>query len=133
MKLIKYPTVKDIIKTNQRVLFEIKIRKANRHQLLVGPTILQKILASVKRTSGNIYDKAATLLSELVRRHPFASGNRRTAFAAAMEFLLVNGVESPLLRKKKSERVLIGVRESYYGKKEIVRWLKTGEIRAFKR
>lgn len=35
--------------------------------------------------------KAATLLLEIVRRHPFVDGNKRTAFDAMMTFLELNG------------------------------------------
>jgi len=35
--------------------------------------------------------KAATLLLEIARRHPFVDGNKRTAFDAMMTFLELNG------------------------------------------
>ncbi|MBU3904688.1 MAG: type II toxin-antitoxin system death-on-curing family toxin [Nanoarchaeota archaeon] len=38
-----------------------------------------------------INNKAAILLLETVRRHPFVDGNKRTAFDAMMTFLELNG------------------------------------------
>ncbi|MDO8537940.1 MAG: type II toxin-antitoxin system death-on-curing family toxin [archaeon] len=35
--------------------------------------------------------KAATLLMEIARRHPFADGNKRTAFESMITFLELNG------------------------------------------
>ncbi|MEW6295339.1 MAG: type II toxin-antitoxin system death-on-curing family toxin [Candidatus Diapherotrites archaeon] len=35
--------------------------------------------------------KAATLLVEIARRHPFMDGNKRTAFESMMAFLELNG------------------------------------------
>ena len=130
---LRFPTADKIIKTNKRVLEEIKVRKADKHQLLASKEKLNNIILSVRKTHGDIFDKAANLMTELVRSHPFASGNRRTAFTVTMEFLLINGFVSPLFKKQQSEKVLLGIRESYYSKKEIKYWLKKGEIRAFKR
>jgi len=38
-----------------------------------------------------INNKSATLLMEIVRRHPFVDGNKRTAFDAMITFLEANG------------------------------------------
>lgn len=48
------------------------------------------IIYKVGSTRG-INKKAATLLMEIVRRHPFIDGNKRTAFDAMMTFLELNG------------------------------------------
>ena len=37
--------------------------------------------------------KAATLLMDIIRRHPFVDGNKRTAFNAMIMFLKANGKE----------------------------------------
>ena len=80
--------------------------------------------------SGDFYDKAAALLIVLVQSLPFDSGNRRTASAASMAFLRING-EYP--RIVHDTRVLQEVREGFYAKDEIKNWLKGHEIWAFHR
>lgn len=40
-----------------------------------------------------IYDKAAILLINIVKKHPFANANKRTGFMSAHVFLKVNGYE----------------------------------------
>jgi death-on-curing protein len=40
-----------------------------------------------------VNQKAATLLMEIIRKHPFVDGNKRTAFNAMMVFLKANGKE----------------------------------------
>lgn len=48
------------------------------------------IIYKVGATRG-LNRKAATLLMEIIRRHPFVDGNKRTAFDAMMAFLELNG------------------------------------------
>lgn len=79
-----------------------------------------------------MYDKAAALLKVLLQAHPFASGNRRTAFAVAQNFLLYNGTETKV-NDKENAYILQGIREGYYADNEIKQWLVKGEIREFKR
>jgi prophage maintenance system killer protein len=68
----------------------------------------------------------------LIQAHPFASGNRRTAFVVVENFILHNG-ERPKVNKDASASVLQGIREDYYNDDEIKKWLKGGTIREFKR
>jgi len=44
-------------------------------------------------TGGDLFDLAAVLLWHLASDHPFADGNKRTALASALVFLLINGME----------------------------------------
>jgi death-on-curing protein len=48
------------------------------------------IVYKVGSTRG-VNNKAAALLLEIARRHPFVDGNKRTAFDAMMTFLELNG------------------------------------------
>jgi death-on-curing protein len=41
----------------------------------------------------DLFTKAAALLQSLARNHALLDGNKRTAWAAAWTFLLINGVE----------------------------------------
>jgi len=42
---------------------------------------------------GDIVSEAAALWESLSQNHPFIDGNKRTAFAAMLTFLSINGVE----------------------------------------
>ena len=41
----------------------------------------------------DLFSKAAALLQSLARNHALIDGNKRTAWAAAWTFLIINGVE----------------------------------------
>ena len=125
----RYPSSEELIRINRIVLEEIKIRKADRPQVL-STKGLQSVIEITQQTRGDIYDKAVTLLTELVRKHPFASGNRRTAYVALRFFLEANGQKMKVAHDPK---VLLGIREEFYGRNEIKAWLKGSAIREFKR
>jgi death-on-curing family protein len=82
---------------------------------------------------GDVYDKAAILLRELIQKHPFANGNRRTAFTAVKYFIDMNNSTFGIQPSKSQPRVLVGIREGYYIHQEIKEWFKNGKIREFKR
>ena len=126
---IKYLTLEELIESNRKVLEEIKVRKADRHEIL-SKTSLAKILDTVDKLPGDLYDQATTLLIELIRSHCFASGNKRTAYAATHLFLKVNGEQ---LKTIQNPRILIGIREGFYNRNEIKDWLKGNAIREFTR
>ena len=78
---ITYPTVDKIIELNALILSVISTKKGDKAELL-NRQKLNKIVEECEADKGDIYDKASILLKELVRQHPFASGNRRTALIA---------------------------------------------------
>lgn len=129
--MVKYPTVEDVINTNARVLSEIKVKKADTHEVLSRRKITE-VLESVAADNGGLYDKAAKLLKGLLQVHPFASGNRRTAFIITQNFLFYNGKETKITGKENAY-ILQGIREGHYNDNEIKEWLMKGEIREFKR
>jgi len=88
--MIELPTEDDIIQLNKEILKTIKVKKADKHKVVKEAAIAQAI-ESARKSSGDLYDKAAILLINLVQGHPFDSGNRRTAFAPAMTLLRLNG------------------------------------------
>jgi prophage maintenance system killer protein len=124
-----YPAVEDIIETNWRVLQEIKVKRADRHRVLSR----RKVEDAIRKTTeskGDVYDKASTLLMELVQGHAFASGVRRTAFTVAISFLKMNGANANVVN---NPDVLTGIRERFYSKDEVKNWLKGNEVRKFTR
>lgn len=129
--MISYPSVEDIVLANVKVLREIKVKKADKHEVLSREKI-RKLLGRVEEVKGDVYDKATILLRELVQAHPFASGNRRTAFLVTQNFLIYNEKELRM-NNDQNAYILQGIREGYYSDEEIKNWLIKGEIREFKR
>ena len=132
MKKIVYPTPEKIIEINKIVLNRIKVKKADKPEIL-SYTALIETIEICKNKKGDIYDKAVCLLKGITQRHPFASGNRRTAFVVTEDFLIENKKEAKFQNSEKEAKVFKGIREGYYSDQEITDWIKDGEIREFKR
>jgi len=129
MSDVIYPTIDELVELNRRVLGEIRVKKADRHQVL-SRSGLEHLMRLVEEQAGGVYEKSVTLLTVLVRTHPFASGNRRTAYLATMSFLRINGRTATV---QHDPRVLQGIREEFYTRDEIKAWLKGYEIKEFRR
>lgn len=85
MSDIIYPSIEKIIEYNFLVLKLIKVKKADEAKVL-SKTRIMEVLEECEDAEGDIYDKAVCLLTSLIQKHPFASGNRRTAFIVVKEF-----------------------------------------------
>jgi len=129
---IKYPTSEKVIEYNLLALTLIKVKKADQPKVLSNHAIVSAI-EECRQTKGDIYDKAVHLLKGIIQKHPFASGNRRTAFIVAKEFLLSNKAVFRVQDDPAHARVMQGIREDYYTSEEIKEWIKNGKIREFKR
>ncbi len=105
------------------------VRKADRYEVS-SKAGLKQVLEGVENMTGDIHEKAALLLAELVRGHCFASANKRTAYASTRLFLEANG---RTMRDLEEPRMLIGIREEFYNTEEITNWLKGSAIREFTR
>ncbi len=82
---IRYLSYEQIVDLNKAVLERFKVSKHDRH-LVWYPQKLGKIVDDVESSEGDIYSKAALLLTELTNSHVFKSGNKRTAFSATVTF-----------------------------------------------
>lgn len=69
---IIYPTPEQIIEYNILILNIIKVKKADKAEVL-RPGIISAIIDQCKETGGDIYDKAVCLFKGLVQEHAFAS------------------------------------------------------------
>lgn len=131
-KRLKYPTADRIIEYNVLALTIIKVKKADRPMVLSSGR-LDCIIKECKNLEGDLYDKAVSLFKGIIQLHPFASGNRRTAFIVTKEFLKENGGKFNIEDDPKQAKVMLGVREKYYTDEEIKEWIKHGKIKPFKR
>ncbi len=101
--------------------------------LVLSHAKLVEVIDGCRALDGDVYDKAVFLLKGLIQKHPFASGNRRTAFVATKDFLVSNGEKFGVKDRPEDARVMIGIRERYYDDEDIKGWLKHGTIREFRR
>ncbi len=132
MKELWYPTPEHVAECNVLVL-NILVAKKNDKPKLVSHQKLVETIARSRECGGNIYEKAAILLAGIVKGHPFDSGNRRTAFLVAKEFLIRNGCTTPIKDNPENAKILLGIREGFYTLEEIKVWLSNGNIKAFNR
>jgi len=129
---IRYPGVEEIEEFNLLALAVIKVKKADAHKVLSRAKIIVAI-EGCKNAEGDIYLKAAVLISALVSAHAFASGNRRTAFITAKYFVLSNNGSFGITDDPANAKTMMGIREGYYSEDEITEWIKHGKIREFER
>ena len=129
---INYPTVEHIIEFNHLALALVKVKKADKPVVLSKPKLLE-IFEECQNAQGDVYDKAVVLLNGIVKKHPFASGNRRTAILVTKDFLHDNNAVLGIKDEPGQARVLLGIREGFYTNEEIKEWIKHGKIRSFER
>lgn len=129
---IIFPTAEKIIEFNLLALKLIKARKADQPKVLSHKKILDTI-EKCQNLEGEIYDKAVCLLKGLIQNHPFASGNRRTAFIVVKEFLMMNNKPFKVHDDPNHAKVMQGIRENHYTDEEIKEWLSHGKIKEFRR
>lgn len=131
MKII-YPNPEKIIEHNLLVLNILKVKKADKAEVLSYQK-LAEITEGCESLEGGIYDKAVYLLKNIIQKHTFASGNRRTAFMVTKYFLHNNKAVFKIKDEPKYAKIMIGIRENYYEEFEIKEWIKYGKIREFRR
>ncbi len=127
-----YLSEEDVIAFNRVALDVLRVKKADRPELRSRQK-LGAALEACRSHEGSVHEKAAVLLSRLVKAHAFASGNRRTAFLAAKEFVLANGGRFAVPDDAKNAKTLQGIREDFYTVEEISRWIEDGTIKEFRR
>jgi death-on-curing protein len=91
--------------------------------------LLSSALGTASATFGGAFlhqslmEMAAAYLFHIAQNHPFVDGNKRTALAAALVFLLLNEVEIDSSEDDLTELVL-GVAEGKITKSEVAVFLK---------
>lgn len=127
-----YLSVEQIVEYNILVINLIQAKKADKAEVL-SKWKLDEVVENCKEFEGDVYDKAVFLLKGLIQKHPFASGNRRTAFIAVKDFLLKNNEFFGIKDDPAQAKVMTGIREKLYKDEELKEWLKHGKIRKFER
>lgn len=121
---IRYLTVDNLILINRQL---IRLQTPNEMVGVLKPNELsssQQRPAQIRfyEQTGDMYRLAATLIESLIRNHPFANANKRTAAAAGVLFLMMNGYE---LTAPGHELVamMLGVANGDYTCDELESWL----------
>ena len=113
---MKYLGAKDIVKMN---VIQIKKYSPNETIGVKDPNALEMCVGQLKATAfgeevyPSVYEKAALLLIQLIKKHPFHNANKRTAFLAVFVFLKING---QLLTIKQKDAVNLVVYIATYNK-----------------
>lgn len=71
----------------------------------------------------NMVEEAAALMESLANNHPFLDGNKRTAFAAAHTFLLVNGFDLLVDSISAFEFIMGSISSGEFRFVQILQWL----------
>ena len=88
------------------------------------PSLLDMIVRETRKYEGDIYQKAAFLLSKIIYTHVFKDGQHRTAFATTEMFLRKNGARIYYRDYKEAQRFLKEIGQ--YKIDEIAEWLRHG-------
>ncbi|MFH0869889.1 MAG: Fic family protein [archaeon] len=105
-----YPTVEKIIEYNFLALEFIRVKKADQPKVL-SHSKLSGVIADCEKKEGDLYDKAVVLLKGPIQKHPFASGNRRTAFISTKDFVISNKGKFGIKDDPTYARVMQGARK----------------------
>ncbi|MCF7799134.1 type II toxin-antitoxin system death-on-curing family toxin [Candidatus Woesearchaeota archaeon] len=132
MVAFKYPSEEKIIELNALILTVVKVKKADKSEVL-SKLKLSRALDACIESDGDLYDKAAILMKQVIKSHAFASGNRRTAFIVTKYFVTQNKGKFKIKDDPSYAQVMQGIRENFYSKEEIKEWIKNGTIKPFKR
>ncbi len=88
---------------------------------VVGKEKVRDAIEKARSADGDAYTKAAILLVSLVQGHPFESGNRRTAYAVAVNFIESNGLP---VAATFDLAVIKGIRGGTHKSEQVAVWLK---------
>ena len=122
MKDVEFPDWRDIDEEHERLLEDYPDKRTGkRHR----PVNFEKVIEAA-REQESIYNAAAVFFKEIGREHIYEDGNTSLALVITKIFLHNNGKEF-----KPEEGELLGRvinNHGLYDHKEIVRYLRTGEI-----
>lgn len=120
VKELKYPTLEEIVEINRRL---------GEGGVLINKGNLEFILEKVKEEK-SIVKKAAILLLDIIRLHPFLDGNKRTAFHTMLYFLELNDKRFKYEHKdeNKIEKMLNRIARKKETVSEIEEWIERGLI-----
>ncbi|MEK7536126.1 MAG: type II toxin-antitoxin system death-on-curing family toxin [Patescibacteria group bacterium] len=122
--MIEYLTPEDLLYIHSAIISETGGSHGLRERdVLVGITISPKQIVFGKEFYPTLFDKAAVYVREIVMRHPFVDGNKRTGITSAFVFLDKN--EYIATAKQGSvEKFAVEIAVNHLEIPEIAKWLK---------
>ncbi len=124
MALIRYIQIEEVLAIRDAVMKVTGGRKG-----ILDFTLLHSAIKRPKATfTGrdlypNIFDKAAALIHSMIQNHPFNDGNKRTALAATVRFLHINGYKICASHKEIIDFTL-KIQKKNFHFEDISTWLK---------
>lgn len=125
MPALRYLTLEEILYLHDRI-----IRRTSGRGGIRDLGLLESAVYRPASTFGgedlypDVFSKAAAIIHSLVNKHAFADGNKRTAYATGVRYLLVNGYH--LRASSKSViRMLLDVEAKRLSFDDLAGWLKT--------
>lgn len=106
---MKFLTIEDIVKMN---VLQIKTFSADEPIGLKNLNALDMAVNQVNASAfgeevyPSIYEKAAILMIQLIKKHPFHNANKRTALMSALVFLRINGYSFVLPQQDEVDLVI---------------------------
>lgn len=122
MKNLEFPTWREIDEIHDRILGDYPDKDTGRYH---SPIKFKDVIEEAKEKNG-VYEAAAVFFKEIGRVHVYKDGNTSLALLVTKNFLKNNGEEF-----EPDEGRLLGKvinNHGLYDNKEIVEYLKTGEI-----
>jgi death-on-curing family protein len=125
-KRLWYPKKEDIIINNKKVLEIFKAHKSDIHKVK-SPEKIPLAIQESKKKKGDVEDKASVLMRRLNKEHPFISGNKRTAYFTANQFICKNKGYLVAKKRDKQRDICLKAREGRITDKEIADWLREAD------
>lgn len=122
--MIRYVQLDEVIAIQDRVMTQTGGRKG-----ILDLPLLHSAIERPRATFGgrdlypDLFEKAAALILSLVLNHPFNDGNKRTALAATVRFLAINGYYL-LHPVRETVQFTLSIQKKNFLFEEIVHWLK---------
>ncbi|MDP3064381.1 MAG: type II toxin-antitoxin system death-on-curing family toxin [Chloroflexota bacterium] len=123
---VVYPTLRQVCDVNRRMVEEFGgffVPPDNLHNHDALEYVLEAIGASVhgQPLHDTLKEKAAALAHQIISRHVFHDGNKRTGVFVAWEFLRANGVKLDLDRSVVELTVALATGNA--AREELLQWL----------
>jgi len=113
-----YPAIDEIAEMNRRL---------GENGVLINRGNLEFLLQKIKLEK-SLTKIASTILRDMIRLHPFADGNKRTAFHTMLYFMELNGKTFKYGHKdeNKIEKLLNRIARKIETEAEIEKWIEGG-------
>ncbi len=131
---MRFVTIDEVLAIHDRML-AVGGGRSGIHDFLLLHSAIERPKAQFggKYLYPSLWQTAAALLQSLVKNHPFADGNKRTAYFSAVRCLRKNGYLLEPRAEGKIVRLMVKVGMAEMTIKQIASWLKKNSKRIMTR